>query len=118
MARFQSFPFAILFFTAPAFADDPNELTLAERQTLSAQIMRCVPPIKTTTRSVTTIEIHLNPDGTMAAESKIVASPTPEIGKAMLRAASMCGPYRPPAQKYEKWKQLLVDFNLGPPKQN
>jgi hypothetical protein len=118
MSRFQSFPFAILFFTAPEFADDPNELTLAERQALSAQIMRCVPPIKATTRSVTTIEIHLNTDGTMAAESKIVASPTPEIGKAMLRAASMCGPYRLPAQKYEKWKQLLVDFNLGPPKQN
>jgi hypothetical protein len=36
----------------------------------------------------------------------------------MLRAALMCGPYRLPAQKYEKWKQILVDFDLGPPKQN
>jgi hypothetical protein len=56
--------------------------------------------------------------GWIGGGGKIVASPTPEIGKAMLRAALMCGPYRLPAQKYEKWKQILVDFDLGPPKQN
>ena len=118
MSRFPLFPLAIFLFVTPALAADPNELTLAEHQALMTQIGRCVPPTNTRGRSLTTIDLHLNPDGSVAAESKIVASPTPEIGKAMLRAALMCGPYRLPAQKYEKWKQILVDFDLGPPKQN
>jgi hypothetical protein len=118
MSRFPLFPLAIFLFVTAALAADPNELTLAERQALMTQIGRCVPPTNTRGRSLTTIDLHLNPDGSVAAESKIVASPTPEIGKAMLRAALMCGPYRLPAQKYEKWKQILVDFDLGPPKQN
>ncbi len=118
MSRCPLFPFAIFLFVTPALAADPNELMLAEHQALIEQITRCVPPTNMTKRSITTIDLRLNPDGSVAAESKVVASPTPEIGKAMLRAALMCGPYRLPAQKYEKWKQILVDFDLGPPKQN
>ena len=114
MSRFHIAVLLISSLLAPALAAGPNELTQAERQALISQIARCVPPRNVDTRSVTTIELHLNPDGTMAAESKVVSSPTPEIGKAMLRAASQCGPYRLPAQKYENWKQILVDFNTGP----
>jgi hypothetical protein len=118
MSRFWLFPLAIFLSLPPALAANPAELTLAERQALMTQIERCVPPTNMTTRSVTTIDLRLNPDGSLAAESKVIASPTAEIGKAMLRAASMCGPYRLPAQKYEKWKQILLDFDLGPPNQN
>jgi hypothetical protein len=118
MSRSKLFPFAIFLLAAPARAADPSELTSAERQGLIATITRCVPPTNTTGQSMTTIDLRLNPDGSVAAESKVIASPTPEIGKAMLRAALMCGPYRLPAQKYEKWKHILVDFDLGPAKPN
>jgi hypothetical protein len=118
MSRFPLFPLAIFLFVTAALAADPNELTLAERQALMTQLGRCVPPTNTSNKSMTTIDLRLNPDGSVAAESKVIASPTPEIGKAMLRAAVMCGPYRLPAEKYEKWKQILVDFDLGPAKPN
>ena len=118
MSRFWLFPLAIFLLVLPALASNPAGLTPAERQALMTQIGRCVPPTNMTTRSVTTIDLRLNPDGSVAAESKVIASPTLEIGKAMLRAALLCGPYRLPAQKYEKWKQMLLDFDLGPPKQN
>ena len=87
MSRSRLFPLAIFLLAAPARAAGPNELTLAERQGLIAQITRCVPPINTTGQSMTTIDLRLNPDGSVVAESKVIASPTPEIGKAMLRAA-------------------------------
>jgi hypothetical protein len=118
MSKYKLFPLAIFLLAAPALAAGPNELTLGERQGLIATITRCVPPINATGQSMTTIDLRLNPDGSVAAESKVIASPTPEIGKAMLRAALMCGPYRLPPQKYEKWKQILVDFDLGPAKPN
>jgi hypothetical protein len=118
MSRSKLFPLAIALLAAPALAAGSNELTPAERQGLIAMITRCMPPINTTGQSMTTIDLRLNPDGSVAAESKVIASPTPEIGKAMLRAAVVCGPYRLPPEKYEKWKQILVDFDLGPAKPN
>jgi hypothetical protein len=108
---------AIISLVTPALAAD-NELTSGERQALISQIQRCVPPLNIATHAVTTIDLRLDADGSVTEESKIVSSPTPEIGKAMLRAVSQCQPYRLPAQKYQKWKQILVDFDLGPPRQN
>ena len=111
MSRLYLFPLVISWLATPALAADPSELIQAERQALISQIERCAPPLNIDKRRATTIELRLNADGSVAAESKVVASPTPEIGKATQRAAMQCQPYRLPGQNYEKWKHILADFD-------
>ena len=118
MLKSWPFLFAFISLVTPALAAQQSELTPGERQALISQIARCVPPINIAAHSVITIDLRLNADGSVTEESKIVSSPTPEIGKAMLRAVSQCQPYRLPAQEYQRWKQILVDFDLDPPKQS
>jgi hypothetical protein len=127
MIKILPLPLAIALAT-PAFAASapeertsptlPGGLTTAERETLIAQIARCVPPINISVRSITTIDLRLNRDGSVSEESKVVASPTEAVGRAMLRAAYQCQPYRLPPQKYEDWKEIRVDFDIGPPKRD
>ena len=126
MIKILPLPLAIALAT-PAFAASapdertpprPGDLTTAERETLIAQIARCVPPINISVRSITTIDLRLNRDGSVSEESKVVASPTQAVGRAMLKAAHQCQPYRLPSQKYENWKDIRVDFDTGPPKRD
>jgi len=60
--------------------------------------------------SETELELHLNRDGTVAPNSKIISGATPELGRNLLDAAVKCQPYLLPAAKYDAWKAIILVF--------
>jgi hypothetical protein len=58
------------------------------------------------------IDLILNFDGSVSPDSKIVASPTPELGQRVMKALIQCQPYLLPAEKYAAWKLIPMSVDL------
>jgi colicin import membrane protein len=67
------------------------------------------------------LDVRLNPDGSLAAEPKVLRAGPKQIDRVVsdsaLRAVRRCAPYRIPARfapYYQDWKQLTVEFDVSP----
>jgi hypothetical protein len=84
-----------------------------------AQVRKCfvLPPgIAANQRMQTIIRIRLKKDGTLADEPELIAAPPPPRGPPLVasatRAVRQCAPYGGmPADKYQEWKVLDIDFS-------
>ncbi|MBR0752615.1 hypothetical protein JQ604_10505 [Bradyrhizobium jicamae] len=74
---------------------------------LATKIKAC---LKTNGSGMSGLELHLNRDGSVAPGSRIVSSPTPEIGQNLLQATFDCQPYPLQTEKYEGWKVMFIQF--------
>ena len=85
-------------------------LTPEEVRGLRTQLTRCVPPPPSGMNGRLQIEIDLilNFDGSVSPDSKIVSSPTPELGQRMMKALAECQPYLLPAEYLEMYSPQLV----------
>jgi hypothetical protein len=102
---------------APITPTDPLNLTQEEAGALRTQVARCVPPPPrgTSGRLQIDIDLILNFDGSVSPDSKIVASPTPELGQRVVKALVQCQPYLFPAEKYAAWKLIPMTVDLALP---
>jgi hypothetical protein len=92
-------------------ANDPSNLASSEREKLAAQVRKCVPTLEP--GSMAEIDLRLNVDGSVAPTSKVVSSTTPGLGQRLLQATFQCQPYLLPAEKYDAWKAIVLDFGHG-----
>jgi hypothetical protein len=96
---------------AVRLANDPSNLASSEREKLAAQVRKCVPTLEP--GSMAEIDLRLNVDGSVAPTSKVVSSTTPGLGQRLLQATFQCQPYLLPAEKYDAWKAIVLDFGHG-----
>ena len=61
------------------------------------------------------IDLVLNFDGSVSPDSKIVASPSSELGQRVMKALVQCQPYLLPAEKYAAWKLIPMTVDLALP---
>ncbi|MDE1173774.1 MAG: hypothetical protein PW790_08915 [Parvibaculaceae bacterium] len=103
--------------TESAFA---SKLSMTEIDAFRAQMVKCwtVPAGAANAADlVVQIEVNLNKDGTLASPPQLVNSgrlSDPYFRAAAdsaMRAIRMCQPYKMPADKYDGWKELELDFN-------
>jgi hypothetical protein len=99
---------------APITPTDPLSLTQEETRGLRTQLTRCVPPPPSGANGRLQIEsdLILNFDGSVSPDSKIVSSPTPELGQRVVTALVECQPYLLPAEKYAGWKLIPLSVDL------
>lgn len=84
-----------------------------------AQVRRCfkLPPgIAANQQMKTVMRIRLKQDGALAEDPELIAAPPPPRGPPLVanatRAVRECAPYRTlPADKYQDWKVLDIDFS-------
>jgi hypothetical protein len=83
-----------------------------------AQVRRCfkLPPgIAANQQMRTIVRIRLRPNGTLADDPDPIDVPSPMRGGALVanvkQAIRQCAPYNLPADKYQDWKELDIDFS-------
>jgi len=94
------------------------KLTASEIDALYAQLAQCWnPPAGADDPSslVVKVRFDLNPDGSLSRPPEVVDAPTGSFGQvaaeSALRAVRRCEPYALPAQKYENWRQIVINFD-------
>jgi hypothetical protein len=100
-----------------------SDLTLSDVDALRVQIEKCwnVPAgVPNPEDLVVSIRVHLSPDGSVAQSPEILDRMRYNLGtdpffRAMadsaVRAILRCQPYTMPADKYDAWRTLRVDFD-------
>lgn len=92
----------------PDAVKGPHNLTIAELGKLRTQIEKCTTTMQS--GSAAAIELNLNPDGSVAPSSRVISSTSPELGRNLLQATYQCQPYSLPAEKYDGWKSVVLEF--------
>jgi hypothetical protein len=108
----QAWPLILLLLAAspdaPATGVSKSDLRMLQKQA-EAQVRQCWHVPKTRTNIATTLRVHYNPDGTLAAEPDVVRQTIApeyyvvvvrEIAQRAKRAVSLCAPTRLPADRY------------------
>lgn len=99
-----------------------NALTLSEMDAFKVQVGRCwnVPVgAPNANELIVLMHIQLRPDGTLMAPPEFVDESRYNSGDAYYRAAAdaarraviQCQPYTLPAQKYETWREIEMQFD-------
>jgi outer membrane biosynthesis protein TonB len=110
---------AVVSRTARAF--EGQALTLSEVDALRAQIEKCwivQAGARYAEELVVRIRIYLNPDGTLRGEPQIVDRARLEsdpyfraAAESAARAILKCQPFRMPADKYDRWRDIELTFD-------
>ena len=101
---------------------DASGLTLSEEDALKAQIFGCwsIPlGLPYNENLLVRIKLELKPDGTVikseildhARMNKPGQGFYKVLAESALRAVKLCQPLRVPAKGYERWKELLLNFD-------
>jgi hypothetical protein len=100
----------------PSGRDD--RLSMSEIDALRRQIARCWnPPISVRDAQdlIVRVAIELNPDGSLSATPRVLGGTShPSFNVAAeeaTRAVSRCEPYRLPAEKYDLWQEIHINFD-------
>lgn len=95
-----------------------GKLSQTELDALRGQIAQCwrfEGGVMDANDLVVRLEIHLNPDGTLLGTPKVVnSSGNPAFQSAVLSArvaVLKCQPYKLPLEKYDTWKDVIVNFD-------
>ncbi|MGI9412804.1 MAG: hypothetical protein ACR2PM_04005, partial [Hyphomicrobiales bacterium] len=95
-----------------------NEVTASEMAALRAQIERCWrPPVAVLDAGSlrVRIKIYLKPNGAVAQSPEIlsdISDPLKRVAaESAARAVLECKPYNMPEEKYESWKEVILNFD-------
>ncbi|MBK5949576.1 hypothetical protein CH339_03515 [Rhodobium orientis] len=98
--------------------NDNAKMTQSELDSLRGQIGRCwSPPIGAAEAEglLVKVKMQLNRDGTVAAPPKVINTGSsqffPAAASAATRAVLRCQPYQLPADKYDAWEEVIVNFD-------
>ncbi len=100
----------------PSGRDD--RLSMSDIDALRRQIAQCWnPPISVRDAQdlIVRVAIELNPDGSLSAMPRVIGGTShPSFNVAAeeaTRAVSRCEPYRLPAEKYDLWQEIHINFD-------
>ena len=99
-----------------------TQLTLSEIDAFKVQMRRCwsVPAGAANAQSlVVRIKVFLRPDGSLAQPPQLIDSSRLQSGDSYFRAAAdsamrairRCAPFRMPADKYQSWREIDLNFD-------
>ncbi len=96
-----------------------EQLSQSELDALRGQIQRCwsiIPGMAGAEEVRVRVSMQLSPDGTIAGQPQVSASGGPDgtqraLSSGALRAVMRCAPYQLPAEKYETWANVVVNFD-------
>lgn len=95
-------------------------MTISELDALKQQVQRCwnVPTGAVNAEDlVVSIEVRLNQDGSLNGNPRIVNEGSYKsdfhriAAESAKRAVILCGPYKLPADKYERWREITMNFD-------
>lgn len=94
-------------------------LSQSELDALRGQIQRCwniIPGMAGAEDVRVRVTMRLNPNGEIDGQPQVSASGGPEgtqrsLSGGALRAVMRCAPYQLPAEKYETWSEVVVNFD-------
>jgi hypothetical protein len=104
---------------------DQSAMTMELRDALKNQIEQCmnwgsVAGAPNAQNIVVTVDLTLNPDGSVAQRPQLESESAAEAGRdpyvraaadAALRAIHVCAPYKLPADRYAEWRDSQVNFS-------
>lgn len=96
-----------------------EKLSQSELDALRAQIQKCWNPpvgVSDAKNLKISIKMHLDPSGALEAEPQVVAGGGDDMlgrvaAESAMRAVMRCAPYKLPADKYQTWADVIVNFD-------
>jgi len=96
-----------------------NRVTQDEKDALRAQIERCWSPpqgaANDETGAIVKVRIWLKPDGSLQRDPKVLNSGAGVYFEALAdsatRAVRRCQPFQMPLDKYDNWKEIIMNFD-------
>lgn len=99
-------------------SDQSLPLTISELDALKQQVQKCwnVPTGAVDAENLAiTLEVRLNRDGSLMEQPRVVNRLTSDFhriaAESAKRAVLLCAPYKLPAEKYERWREITMNFD-------
>jgi hypothetical protein len=89
-----------------------QRFTSEDARALANQVKKCWNPHTFKHKFAVSVEMFFNADGSVGDKSNVTNGPDTNYDKALMDAIRKCQPYVLPAEKFEAWKHIILDFQM------